>query len=254
MLRTLDRPRLEAHAAHVDGLIIRLQKANDPQRDLLLEHLTTARAYLAGSMPQEYETNLCLAGEAAKTLSDKALRSEVNHAISELLASMVHSAVAPGVLRHHAHESHRPPTSGEPDLSTFFQGSDHQFGIFYPKKHVVAVFRSFEAAVAARQRLSDAGFADHEVLAVSGEEVSRFLSHLRADAGLWGELMTAVSRFLDTEASLVDRYAGWAQHGAGFLLVYSPTETEALGTTELLQQLEPLAAQWYAAGYICHLV
>lgn len=100
----------------------------------------------------------------------------------------------------------------------------------------------------------DAGFADHEVLAVPGGEVSRFLNHLRSDAGLWGELMTAVSRFLDTKASLVDRYAAWAEREAGFLVVYGPTEAEAMKIAELLRQFEPLAAQWYAAGYICHLV
>jgi len=253
MLRTLDRPHQEAYSAHLEGLIHRLRNIDDPQRDLLIEHLTTACAYLVGGMPQEYDCNLRLAAEAAATLSDKTLRREVGDAISELLAS-AHPAKRQETWRHHEDVTHRPSTSVRPNLYSFFHGADHSFGVFYPKKHIVAVLQSYQLAEAARQQLTRAGFADHEVLAVSGGDVAQFLNHLQSDAGLWGELMTAVSRFIDTEACLVDRYAYWAKQGAGFLVVYCPIEAEVTRTAELLQPFEPLAAQWYTASYIRHLV
>jgi hypothetical protein len=66
--------------------------------------------------------------------------------------------------------------------------------------------------------------------------------------------MTQLSRILDTEASLVDHYEHWAEKDSGFLLVYSPTETEAAEATVLFQPFAPLAAHWFMPTYIRHLV
>ena len=264
MLRVLNQLNQETALASLDHLIarlrdVRLGNANDGQRNLLIEHLTTARAMLLGAMPEECVTNLRLARDTAGTLSGKPLQSEVKEAISDLLDSV--PDLPPAEWRHHPRENHRPPVSAAPvGLTGFFQGPDAgqssgaSHGIFYPKKHVVVVFSSFESAKAACQGLRNAGYADHEVLAVPGDEVIRFFNELRGQSGIWSELFTQLSWFLDTEASLVGRYAGWAKEGSGFLIVYSPTETEASDTADLLHRFEPMSAHWFTSGYIRQLV
>src|SRR5205085_319348 len=119
---------------------------------------------------------------------------------------------------HHTREKqHRPaPAGASSQLWEFFSGSDLSFGVFYPKRHIMAVFPSFQVAKEAEGLLRDAGFSDQEVLAVPPEEMLLFLNELRIHAGLWGALMAPISHVFGTEETFVHKDIQLAQGGAGF--------------------------------------
>jgi hypothetical protein len=89
-------------------------------------------------------------------------------------------------------------------LLSFFKDADTEFGIFYPNHYLLAVFPNLADADAARQELRHAGRTDQDVISVSGEEVVQFADdHLLHD-GLWGVLITQLSRVIGTEALYAD--------------------------------------------------
>lgn len=239
-MRTLTPSQAESN--RLDELIQKLKNSGlGGEHDLLVEHLQTAHAYLLGSMPEECEHNLHLALHAAEALPDAALRQEIR----DTIAPFSHDAAASG-----AASPARPPR-----LKEYFHGSeDVSFGIFYPKKHVVAVFFRPEAAEWGRQALLAAGFRIWEVIAVPGEEVEKLLEQMKENRTLWDELVVEISRVLDTEIGLMDRYGLWARAGASFLLAYSATEGKAEEVAKVLKPLDPIAMHWFMAGYIQHLL
>jgi hypothetical protein len=242
--------QIQPQSAHLDALIEKLKSSGEGA--LLVEHLQTAHAYLLGAMPVECEHNLELARHAAGALSDKPLRDEVNEVVTGLLQALHSSALAshPGLDR--PGSSHTPPATAK-GLTDFFHGAETSFGIFYPKKHVVAVFSSFDQAQAGYQVLSSAGFRIWEIIVVRGKEVELFLEEIRFHRALWDELVAEISRLLDTEINLVDHYAHWARHGYGFLVVRSPDTEAAERVSALLDPLNPIAMHWFMSGYIRHL-
>jgi len=82
-------------------------------------------------------------------------------------------------------------------------------------------------------------------MAVTDVETSRFFDEMRADAGLWGELMASFSRFLGTEEVFADINIAESREGAAFLAVYCPKEEEAERIRNLLEPLGPLSMQLY---------
>ena len=139
-------------------------------------------------------------------------------------------------------------------LSTFFKGSETCLGVFYPKRHIIATFPSFESARLAERALRATGFLSDEVQAISGGEMLHFFRELRVRTGLLGSLMTEFSRFIGTEASYLDRDVWEARHGAAFLAVHCSTEREAGHIRGLLTPLHPSSMQWYRMGAVCSLV
>jgi hypothetical protein len=245
----LTSSQMRKETAHLDALIARVKGSGEG--DLLVEHLQTAHAYLHGAMPMECAHNLELARNASNTLSAKPLRDEVNETVDDLVkalnsSEMTHAEVPRPV-------SGRVATVTAKGLSEFFQGDDTSFGIFYPKKHVVAVFTSFEQAQAGYKALSAAGFRLWEIVAVSGAEVASFLEEIRFHRALWDELVAEISRLLDTEINLVEHYALWAKYGYGFLVVRSPDSDAAERIAGILDPLDPMAMHWFMSGYIRHL-
>jgi hypothetical protein len=236
--------------AHLDALIEKLK--NSGEGELLVEHLQTAHAYLLGAMPVECEHNLQLAQGATDALSDHPLKDEVKKAIAGLLQALGPSAHVHAPELHHTVASNAPQVTAK-GVAEFFHGADVSFGIFYPKKHVVAVFPSFDLAQGGYQVLSGAGFRMWEIIAVSGEEAERFLEEIRLNRTLWDELVKEISVFLDTEANLVDRYAYWARKGYGFLVARSAHSEAAERVAQLLDPLDPVAMHWFMSGYIRHL-
>ncbi len=234
----------------LDSLIARLKRSEDSE--LLVEHLQTAHAYLQGAMPEECIHNLELARQAADALPAKSLADEVKQTVNAMLHDL--HPFPPAHWRHHAALSLRGPRANAQGLADFFHGTGVSLGIFYPKKHVVAVFASDAAAQSAREILSAAGFRLWEVIAIPGEEVEDFIEQTRKHHSMWADLMMRFSRLLDTEAGLVDRYRIWARRGASFLVAYSPTQAQAEGIFELLEPLYPVAVHWFGAGYIRHLM
>ena len=70
-------------------------------------------------------------------------------------------------------------------LTTFFKDADVEFGVFYPKHCLLAVYETLEEANRTRTELTQAGWRSEDVIAVSGEEVVLFAEdHLLKD-GLW---------------------------------------------------------------------
>jgi hypothetical protein len=246
---------VQPDSLHLDALIAKLK--DHSESELLIEHLQTAHAYLRGAMPEEYAHNLELARRACDAVSERSLAGEVKDAINGLLHGLHPAASAHwrhrSRLGSEAASGHRSPASTAKGLTEFFHGSDSSLGIFYPKKHVVAVFPSLPIAETARELLSSKGFRIWEVIALPGYEVQDFLVELRENHSLGAELMMQFSRLLGTEAGLVDCYVEWARQGAGFLIAYSPTDTQAEGIADLLKPFAPLAMHWFMAGYIRHL-
>src|SRR5262249_19776788 len=139
-------------------------------------------------------------------------------------------------------------------LLTLFKDSETRLGVFYPKDYVVATFWSFDKAKAAFQSLRHAGVKEYEAMAAPGSDVLDYFNELRAETGIWGNLMTELSRLIGTEAKFLDEDAKAARRGAGFLVVHCTNEADAERIRKLLTPHDPLAMQWYRAGAIRCLV
>ena len=138
-------------------------------------------------------------------------------------------------------------------LDTFFKESDTEWGVFYPKHYILALFPNFAEANLAEQALKRAGRSDEDVIAVPGEEVVHFAEdHLIKD-GLWGMLMTELSRTFGTEALYADQDLAAAKEGAAFVAIYCPTERAKIDAWHYLEPTHPLIARYYSFGGIEHL-
>ncbi len=138
-------------------------------------------------------------------------------------------------------------------LTTFFHDADTKLGIFYPKHYLLSAYSTFEDAEHARKDLKSAGLRDDDVISVPGEEVVRFAEeHLLKD-GLWGVLMTELSRAIGTEAAYADKDLAAAKKGAAFVAVHCRTEDAKRAVWKVLEPTHPLTARYYSAAGIEHL-
>lgn len=244
----IDRKRL-------DGMIAALERST--QCDLLIEHLHSARVYLLSAMPEEFLVALKLAKTALNTVRDGSLRRAMSAALANLLEEMsLHEILPAGEHRHHAHSRiHKPaPPGGASTLRKFFNVSNTSFGIFYPKRFIVASLPSFDSAKGAERALLDAGFTADEVVAATGVEMLQFFEELRLRAGLWGGLMEALSRAFGTEATFVVQDFEQARAGAAFLAIYDPREAETEHICKLVAPWRRISMRRYAAGNIATLI
>jgi hypothetical protein len=138
-------------------------------------------------------------------------------------------------------------------LSTFFKDKDVEFGVFYPKHCLLAVFENLADADGARKALTNAGFADNAVIAVAGEEVVHFAEDHVLKDGLWGVLMTELSKTFGTEALYADKDLAAARKGAAFVAVHCPNERVKTAAWKALDPRHPLVARYYSFGGIEHL-
>jgi hypothetical protein len=138
-------------------------------------------------------------------------------------------------------------------LSTFFEDKDLEFGVFYPKHCLLGVFDNLVDADRAREEMTQAGFVNEDVISASGDEVVLFAEdHLLKD-GLWGVLMTELSRTFGTEAMYADKDLAAAKKGAAFLAVHCPTDNIKTEAWKALEPTHPLVARYYSFGGIEHL-
>ena len=77
---------LKTDVHRIDTVIDDMSDPSESQCELLREHLETARNYLLGAMPVEYELSLQLATQALDCITDKDRRRRVESAIAEMLA------------------------------------------------------------------------------------------------------------------------------------------------------------------------
>jgi hypothetical protein len=138
-------------------------------------------------------------------------------------------------------------------LTSFFKGSDTEFGIFYPKDYLIAIFADMTEAEHAVQLLRDHGFMEEDVIAVPGAEVVQSAEEIRKKDGLWGTLMQQLSRFIGTEERYTDHDLKLAARGAAFVAVYCPSEKSKNLAWEDLKPAEPLIARHYTTLGIEHL-
>jgi len=138
------------------------------------------------------------------------------------------------------------------ELAMFFQEPTEAMGVFYPEHYVIATFASFEIAQKANHALRSQGF--YQSMAVPGAEALEFFEELQARHGLWGEVMAEFSRFIDTEATLMDKDIQRARDGAGFLAAHGTNESEAARISTIIEPFAPLTAHWYLRSGIQALV
>jgi hypothetical protein len=247
----LNRTETEIDLKLLDEMLTVLRRAGNA--DLLLEHLDSARIYLLGAMPEEYLVSLESAKDALNTVSDSSLRSALNDALTNLLAEISRYSYRDTTEpQHHSHPKSRkpaPPGAASP-VWNFFSLSDTSFGVFYPTRCIVAIFQSLDSAKSAEAALLEAGFTADEVFAATGVEVLQFFEELRLWAGLWGELGSALSRALSTEATFVAKDTERARRGAGFLYVYDPLEAESSRIRELIKPFGPISVRRYTSASI----
>jgi hypothetical protein len=138
-------------------------------------------------------------------------------------------------------------------LDTFFKESDTEWGVFYPKHYILALFPNLAEADLAKQALKRAGRSDEDVISVPGEEVVHFAEEVLIKGGLWGMLMTELSRTFGTEGLYADQDLAAAKEGAAFVAVYCPTETAKTDAWKHIEPMHPLIARYYSFGGIEHL-
>ena len=138
-------------------------------------------------------------------------------------------------------------------LSTFFQDKDIEFGVFYPKHCILAAFENLADADRAREAVASVGLAAKNVISVSGAEVVEFAENHMLKDGLWGAMMTELSRIFGTEAVYADKDLAAAKKGAAFLAVHCPTEEAKILAWKALEPAHPVVARYYSFGGIEHL-
>jgi hypothetical protein len=138
-------------------------------------------------------------------------------------------------------------------LSTFFKKSDTEFGVFYPKHYLLAVFPDLAEANGANAKLNRSGHF-HDIISVPGEEVVRFAEDHLLEDGLWGAMMTELSRTFGTEAIYADKDLAVAKKGAAFVAVHCPSDAAKNEAWKILEPTHPLVARYYSFGGIEHFV
>jgi len=244
-------PLGEAALARLDALIATVLSSPDVSGSLLLEHLQSARTYLLGAMPDEYEFSLVTARQTAVELTDPALRDIVKKEVASLLEGLSAARTQLTIVPARPH----PETEGDAEktrLYRFFHGAATTLGVFYPTHYIFASFPSLQNAKDAAKALEENGY--RELVTASAAETSRFMSELRADVGLWGALMAVLSRFFGTEEVFADIDLEKADQGAGFLAVYCPREERAEQIRDIVAPFEPLAMQLYLSSGIQSLI
>jgi hypothetical protein len=234
----------EIALARLDRLIAEVKHFPAGQSDLLLEHLQSARIYLLGAMPHEYEFSLLAAKQTGVTLTDAALRSHVAQELGVLLDQMPTAEAQTRLMPSNPPRDAQAIEEGnKSELYRFFHGAATKLGVFYPTHYIFASFPSFENARNAARALQAIGH--RESVAASAAETFRFINEIRSDTGVWGALMASLSRFFGTEEVFADIDLAEAEKGSGFLAVYCPQEEQAVRIRDLVLPFEPLAMQLY---------
>lgn len=138
-------------------------------------------------------------------------------------------------------------------LSTFFQGSETRFGIFYPQNYVVAVFPDYETARQAEAKMRHWGATEKEVIAVPGSDVVEWTEENLVKSGMWSVLMRELSKMFATEEIYHESDLEHAKRGAGFLAAHAPDDKTKRDTWKIIREFQPIAARHYSAGGVHHL-
>jgi hypothetical protein len=253
-----EQPLAETNAqlTQIEDLMASVESSNDARAGLLREHLQSARCYLLGAMPVEYVTTLELAQKNVDGLSDARLRHKAKQMLTAILEDHLrhHAAVAEPWHRSDAPLEFINPADKKTELADWFTDSATSVGVLYPTHYILAIFPSAGAAKSALATMRGAAYDSHVARLVSASEFLAFMDRLSGDKGIWGNLMTRLSRIFDTEATFADRDIRWAERGAAFLAIRCTSDEEADRIKTLLVPLHPIEMQWYLAGGIRSLI
>jgi len=111
------------------------------------------------------------------------------------------------------------------------------FGVFSPRGHIMIAFESNAVAQKARQTLIDGGVsADRITYYGSAEALSQIEGSRETDNKIFQ---------LGQEEEKVKRYTELAKNGAGFVVVYAPSDDETKQVMDLIHPLKPKFAEKY---------
>ncbi len=133
-------------------------------------------------------------------------------------------------------------------LSEFFQYTHNDSGVFYPNHYLVAFFSSLAEADSAKQDVNHAGLLAEHVISVPGEELVHYAEARLLKDGLWGVLLTELSRTIGPDPASSDRGLVPAKSGAAFVAVRCSNQTAKATAWKSLETTHPLAAHYYSAG------
>ena len=144
----------------------------------------------------------------------------------------------------------------EPSLRAraFFKGRYMSWGVFYPTNYVVAIFDSFETAQRAQEIMLSAGYSEDEVDAVSGDYAIYAIEKLIKNATPLNRIKQRISRAIGHEACYWESDLKLAKAGAGFLVVFAPTEYGAKRILRLLSPLKPKVMRRYERFWIVEII
>src|SRR5262249_20780794 len=110
-------------------------------------------------------------------------------------------------------------------------------GILNPVGHVVLAFKDDAVAVAAVAALREVGFTELDILAYTAEEATpRLRERVRTASEASG---------FGFEITLMRRYLAFAEQGAGWLIVYAPSDSTAQLITAVGKRHDALCAVRY---------
>jgi hypothetical protein len=110
-------------------------------------------------------------------------------------------------------------------------------GILNPVGHVVLAFRDDAVTAEAVTALRAAGCAEDDILVYLAEEAApRLRERVRTASQAAG---------FGYEITLMRRYLTFAERGAGWLIVYAPSDAAVQGITEVAKRLGALCAVRY---------
>jgi hypothetical protein len=140
------------------------------------------------------------------------------------------------------------------DLRAFFMTSTSALGVFYPMHYIIATFPDDAICHEAVERLHRSGIPKEEAIAATALEVVTFFRTFRKDAGVLGDIMRPLSRFIDTEAVFSDANIVLAKAGVGFAAIHCETQEKAASILEALKPQLPDTAVWYLATGVRSLI
>ena len=109
--------------------------------------------------------------------------------------------------------------------------------ILNPVDHVVLAFDNDDVTTRAVAALRAAGFTEQDILAYGAEEATpRLRERVRTASEASG---------FGFEITLMRRYLAFAEHGAGWLIVYSPSDSTAGLITSVGKRYDALCAVRY---------
>ena len=110
-------------------------------------------------------------------------------------------------------------------------------GILNPVGHVVLAFKNDAVTAEAVTALREAGFTEQDILAYTAEEATpRLRERVRTASEASG---------FGFEITLMRRYLAFAEHGAGWLIVHSPSDSTAALITSVGKRYDALCAVRY---------